>query len=137
MKYLCLIYHEARNLESLSERELETLVGECGSWCEQLAQGGRHVYSAGLQGPRAAMTLRHRNGDLSVTDGPFAETKEFLGGFTILEARDLNEAIQLAAQMPAVRVGSIEVRPVFDPDAPLTDPLDCKIAGAIRRQAHP
>jgi hypothetical protein len=68
-----------------------------------------------------------------MTDGPFAETKEHLGGFTLLRARDLNEAIQLASRLPAARIGSVEVRPVLEATADLTDPSDRKIAAALRR----
>jgi hypothetical protein len=136
MKYICLVYHEEKKLAALSQHELDGLVAECGAWVGELTQGGHHVFSAGLQSLRTATTLRQRDGDLLVTDGPFAETKEFLGGFTILEARDLNEAIQLAAQLPAVRIGTVEVRPVLEPDADLTDALDRRIGAAIRRQSH-
>jgi hypothetical protein len=137
MKYICLVYHEEKKLDALTQEELDALVGECGVWVEELDKGGHHVFSAGLQSVKTATTVRSRNGTLITTDGPFAETKEFLGGFTILNARDLNEAIQLASKLPAVRVGSIEVRPVLSPDVELTDPLDQKIGAAIRRGAHP
>jgi len=136
MKYICLVYHEEKELDALSQTELEGLVAGCGAWVGELAQGNHHVFSAGLQSVRTATTLRQREGNLSVTDGPFAETKEFLGGFTIIEARDLNEAIQLASQLPVVRIGSVEVRPVLEPDAELTDALDRKIGAAICRQNH-
>jgi hypothetical protein len=137
MKYVCLVYHEEAKLASLTERELESLVEECAAWVEELALRGRHVFSTGLQSIRTAATLRSRNGNLSLTDGPFAESKEFLGGFTILDARDLNEAVQVAAQLPAVRLGSIEVRPLLEGDADLADPLDRKLGAALRLQRHP
>src|SRR5262249_19258369 len=127
MKYICLVYHEEEKLAALSQDELDALVGECGVWVAELAKTGHHVFSAGLQSVRTATTLRKRSGKLAMTDGPFAETKEFLGGFTIINARDLNEAIQWASRLPAVRLGSVEVRPVLEPDASLTDELDCKI----------
>src|ERR1700687_957373 len=111
MKYICLVYHEEKKLDALTQDELDALVGECGVWVEELDKGGHHVFSAGLQSIRTATTVRNRNGKLTMTDGPFAETKEFLGGFTILNARDLNEAIQLASKLPAARLGSIDVRP--------------------------
>jgi hypothetical protein len=137
MKYICLVYHEEQKLSALSPAELEALVGECGAWVGELAKTGQHVFSAGLQSVRSAATVRNWTGKVTVTDGPFAETKEFLGGFTIIEARDLNEAIQIAGKLPAVRVGSVEVRPVLDPSVEMTDPLDRKVANAIRRQGHP
>jgi hypothetical protein len=132
MKYLCLVYHEEGKLDALPQGELETVVGDCIDWTLELEKSGRHVFSAGLQSVRTATTVRIRDGNLSVTDGPFAETKEYLGGFTLLNARDLNEAIQLAAKLPAARVGSIEVRPLLEPDVELSDPLDRKIGAAIR-----
>jgi hypothetical protein len=136
MKYICLVHHEETKLDALSQAELDALVGECGAWVEELHKGGHHIFSAGLQSVRTATTLRQRNGKLAMTDGPFAETKEFLGGFTILDARDLNEALQLASRLPAVRVGTVEVRPVLEPDAEPTEPLDRKIVAAIRSQVH-
>jgi hypothetical protein len=134
MQYICLVYHEEQKLNALAPHELDALIRECGAWVEEL--GGHHVLSAGLQCVRTATTLRKRHGQLSLTDGPFAETKEFLGGFTLLDARDLNEAIQLAAKLPAARLGSVEVRPVLQPDVPLSDPLDQKLGAALRRVVH-
>src|SRR5262245_9594143 len=106
MKYLCLVYHEEHKLAALSQAQMDALVGACIGWVEELEKGGHHIYSAGLQSVRTATTVRHREGKPSLTDGPFAETKEFLGGFTLIQARDLNEAIQLASKFPAARVGS-------------------------------
>jgi hypothetical protein len=137
MRYICLVYHDEKKLDALSQAELKALVGECGAWVQELEKGGHHVFSAGLQSVRTARTVRKRNGKLAMSDGPFAETKEFLGGFTIVNARDLNEAIQLASKHPAVRLATIEVRPVLDPDVQLTDPLDQKLGVAIRSQSHP
>jgi hypothetical protein len=135
MKYLCLVYQEENKLDTLSPDELGALVGACSGWVEQLEQGGHHIFSAGLQSVRTATTVRRRNGKLSATDGPFAETTEFLGGFTLISARDLNEAIHLASQFPAAHLGSTEVRPVLESDGELSDALDQKIAAAIRRNA--
>lgn len=131
MKYMCLVYHEEAKLEALSQAQMDGLVGACCDWVEDLEKSGHHVFSAGLQSVRSATTVRHRNGKLSLTDGPFAETKEFLGGFTLIEARDLNEAIQIASNFPAARLGSMEVRPVLEPDGELTCALDQKIGTAI------
>ena|SRR5579872_3210738 len=135
MKYLCLVYHEEEKLAALSQAQMEGLVGACMSWVEELEKSGQHVFSAGLQSIATATTVRNRGGKLSVTDGPFAETKEFLGGFTLINARDLNEAIQIASKFPSARLGSMEVRPLLEPDEMLTTPLDQKIAAAIRRIA--
>jgi hypothetical protein len=133
MKYICLVYHEEKNLQDLPEGEMETVLRDCTDWVGELDRGHRHIVSAGLQAVSTAMTLRYRNGKMLITDGPFAETKEQLGGFTLLEARDLNEAIHLAEGLAAANGASIEVRPVLEPDASLTDPLDRKAGAVIRR----
>jgi len=135
MKYLCLVYHEEQKLDALSQPQMDALVGACLGWVEELQKSGHHVYSAGLQSIRTATTVRHRDGKLTISDGPFAETKEFLGGFTLINAKDLNEAIQIASKFPAARLGSMEVRPVLEPGGELTSALDRKIADAIRRNA--
>lgn len=133
MQYLCLVYHEEKKLEALTDDELAATVTDCIGWVQELARGGHHVASAGLQCVRTATTVRNRNGKVTITDGPFAETKEFLGGFTLIDARDLNEAIQIASKHPAARVGTVEVRPLLEPDLVLIDPLDRKIGAAVRR----
>ena len=137
MQCICLVYHEEAKLNALSEAELAALVRECVAWVEDLKKEGHHVLSAGLQSLRSARTVRERNGKLAMTDGPFAETKEFLGGFTILNASNLDEAVRLASTLPAVRVASVEVRPVLEADAELTDPLDRKIRAAMSAARHP
>ena len=137
MQYICLVHHEEAKLNALSEAELAALVRECVAWVEDLKKEGHHVLSAGLQSLRSARTVRERNGKLAMTDGPFAETKEFLGGFTILNASNLDEAVRLASTLPAVRVASVEVRPVLEADAELTDPLDRKIRAAMSAARHP
>lgn len=134
MKYLCLFYHEEKRLAALTPAELDALTSTCGAWVEDLEQGGHYVLSAGLQSVRTAVTVRNRDGKMVVTDGPFAETREVLGGLTLIEARDLNEAIQLASKSSAARLGSIEVRPLLEPDADVSDPLDRKVMAAIRRK---
>ncbi|MCC2668329.1 MAG: dehydrogenase [Armatimonadetes bacterium] len=136
MRYVCLVYHEEAKLAALSDGELDALMAECAAWVDDLVQRGRHIFSAGLQSIRTATTLRSRYGTLSLSDGPFAETREFLGGFTLIDARDLNEAIRLASTLPAVRVGSVEVRPLLEPGTDLCDPLDGKLTAAMGREAH-
>ncbi len=136
MKYACLVYIEGKNQDSLSEADLDAIVAECAAaeaWSAELKKGGHYVFSAGLQSVRTATTVRNRNGRLSVTDGPFAETKEFLGGFTIIEARDMNEALLLVSKFETQML-SIEVRPIMDSTAELTDPADQKIAATLRRK---
>jgi hypothetical protein len=135
MKYLCLVYQEEQKLNALSQPQMDALVGACIGWVGELEQSGHHIFSAGLQSVQTATTVRHRDGKLSLTDGPFAETKEFLGGFTMIEARDLNEAIQIASKFPAARLGSMEVRPVLESDGVLANPLDQKIGAAFSRSA--
>ena len=112
MKYLCLAYEEEQKLNALSEREWLALRDETLAYVEDLRKRGKYVTSAALQSVHTATTVRVRNGKLSATDGPFAETKETLGGMFLIEARDLNDAIQVAASWPSARIGSIEVRPI-------------------------
>jgi len=112
MKYLCLAYEEESRLNSLSRGEWECLRRETLEYVEELRQEGYLVSAEPLQSVKTAATVRLRDGALSITDGPFAETKETLGGFFLVDARDLNEAIRVASRWPSARLGSIEVRPV-------------------------
>jgi hypothetical protein len=105
MKYLCLVYLEGQKLHAIPDRECKA----CG---DGLRSSGLLLAAEALQPVDSAATVRLRNGKLSVTDGPFAETKEQLAGFYLIDARDLNDAIQVAAKIPPAREGSIEVRPV-------------------------
>jgi len=112
MKYLCLVYMEQRTLDAMSPDEFDALVRESLANDEELRRRGHFVAAQALQPTSAATTLRVRGGRVVTSDGPFAETKEHLSGFIMIEARDLNEALQLAADIPMARMGSIEVRPV-------------------------
>jgi len=112
MKYLCLAYEEERTLNALDQSEWRALRDETLAYVADLRARGHLIVTEALQSVHTATTVRVRNGKLSATDGPFAETKETLGGIFLIEARDLNEAIQLAAQWPSARIGSIEVRPI-------------------------
>jgi hypothetical protein len=112
MKYLCLAYEEETTLSGLSRGEWEALRSETLAYVEVLRKSGHLIATHALKSVRTAATVRVRNGAQSVVDGPFAETKEQLGGFFLLEAGDLGEAIQLAAKWPSARLGSIEVRPI-------------------------
>jgi hypothetical protein len=105
MKYLCLVYGEEESMERMADEE-------CVAYDEALRSRGQCLASEALQPVHTATTVRVRNGKMSVTDGPFAETKETLAGFYLVEARDLNEAIQIASQIPPARVGCVEVRPI-------------------------
>jgi hypothetical protein len=116
MKYLCLIYDEEKKLEKMSKAEGDAFMGEYFAFTDGVKKSGHHVSSEALQPIATATTIRIRNGKLSTTDGPFAETKEQLGGFYLIEAKDLNDAIQVAAKIPSSRTGSIEIRPVVNFD---------------------
>ena len=113
MQYLCLVYIDERESDKLSETEGKRMTNDALDYDDELRSGGHYVEAAALQPVSAATTVRVRNSKTSTTDGPFAETKEHLGGFILIEARDLNEAIQLASKIPMARIGSIEVRPVM------------------------
>jgi len=112
MKYVCLVYLVEKDMNALTKRESDACVDESLAYDDALRKTGYLIVAHALQPIEAATTVRIRNGKLSATDGPFAETKEQLGGFMLIEARDLNDAIQVAARIPMARHGSIEVRPI-------------------------
>ena len=114
MKYLCLVFLDEKTLNGMPEQDLQALTDESLEYDDVLRKGGHFIAANALQPVQSASTLRVRNGKVSVTDGPFAETKEQIGGFILIEARDLNEAIQLASRIPPARLGGIEVRPVME-----------------------
>jgi hypothetical protein len=112
MRYLCLIYYDEKNLNALSRSEREALSEESFAYCDVLRQNGQFIAAEPLEPVHTATTVRVRAGKTSTTDGPFAETKEQLGGFFMIDATDLNDAIRVAAKIPAGRLGSVEVRPI-------------------------
>lgn len=112
MRFLCFVYVEDGRLATQSPQELEACMGEQRSYLAELEASGHGIAAYSLQPPDSAACLRVRAGKLSVTDGPFAETSEHFGGFFLLEARDLDEAIGLASKIPAARFGCVEVRPL-------------------------
>ncbi|OZG71871.1 dehydrogenase [Hahella sp. CCB-MM4] len=112
MKYLCLVYYDEKMMAQMNQQEWDTLNRECMSCVDNLQSQGHFLSGAPLHPVSTATTIRVRNNQLSTMDGPFAETKEQLAGYYLLEARDLNEAIQLASKIPPARYGSVEVRPV-------------------------
>ena len=114
MKYICLGFMESGKFETMSESERNAFVDSCFAYDDWLRQNGHFLSGEGLQGAHTAATLRWRDGKVAVTDGPYAETKEQLGGYLVLEARDLNHAIQLMSKHPGVRGGPFEIRPVQD-----------------------
>jgi hypothetical protein len=114
MKYICLGYMDANKFETMPASERNAFVDACFAYDDVLRKNGHFVGGEALQSGRNAVTLRHQNGNVSVTDGPYAETKELLGGILMLEAGDLNHAIQLMSKHPGVRAGPFEIRPAAD-----------------------
>lgn len=114
MKYICLGYIEPGKFESLSDTDRNALMDECFIYDDELRKNGHFAGGEALQGAHEAATLRWENGKVVVTDGPYAETKEQLGGILILEARDLNHAIQLMSKHPGAKAGPFEIRPAAD-----------------------
>ncbi len=114
MKYLCLVFNEEKKLDAMSKSEWDALVAEHLAYDERLRQSGHFLVGEALQPVQTAVTVRVRNGKVSTTDGPFAETKEQLGGFILINARDLNDAIRVASNIPSAHLGSIEVRPIME-----------------------
>jgi len=113
MKYLCLVYLEEKTFAANPDSPADT---ECFAFGEGMQKSGHYLAAEALQPVRTARSVRVRNAKVSITDGPFAETKEQLGGFYLIEARDMSEALQLAARIPPARVGTIEVRPIRELD---------------------
>jgi hypothetical protein len=112
MKYLCLAFEEESKLNALTREQWASLRQETLDYVKDLRESGHLIATEPLQSASSAVSVRVRDGNLSTTDGPFAETKEQLGGIFLIDARDLNEAIQIAAEWPSARIGTIEVRPV-------------------------
>jgi hypothetical protein len=114
MKYICLGYFDEKKWEAMSGSDQQAFMDDCFAYDDLLRKNSHIVRGEALQSSRNAVTLRWKNGKLSVTDGPYAETKEQLGGFGVFDARDLNHAVQLMSKHPAVKEGFIEIRPVED-----------------------
>lgn len=117
MRYACLVYYDPKKLVNQSPESLAALA-ECQHYDEKLKATGNYVASEALVLPEEAMTVRVRDAKMSTVDGPFMETKDMLGGFIVIEARDLNDAVRLAAGHPIAKIGSVEVRPVVDFSTP-------------------
>ena len=113
MQYLCLIYEDETLWQKMPKAETDKIYGEYVAFGDGIKKSGHYVGGNALQPTQTATTVRVRNGKVSSTDGPFAETKEQLGGYYLVEAKDLNDAIQVAARIPSARLGSIEVRPIM------------------------
>jgi hypothetical protein len=114
MKYICLGYYDEKKWETMGERERNALMDECLAYDDMLRKNGHFAGGEGLQSARKAATLRWKNGNVLVSDGPYAETKEQVGGILILEATDLTHAIQLMSKHPGVKIGPFEIRPAAD-----------------------
>jgi len=114
MKYICLGYMEPGKFEAMIEDERHAMFVECFEYNERLRANGHVAAEVPLQPPETAVTLYWKNGKVATTDGPYAETREHLAGLLILEARDLNHAIQLISQHPGMKLGANEIRPVAD-----------------------
>jgi hypothetical protein len=118
MKYLCLIYDDEKKMQGMSKSDADAFMGEYFAFTEGIRKSGKYRSGEALEPVHTATTVRLRDGQLLTTDGPFAETKEQLGGFYLIDATDLNEAIQVAAKIPSARTGSIEIRPVVNFERP-------------------
>jgi hypothetical protein len=116
MKYICLGYLEPGKIEGMTEDERRTMLDDCFEYNDHLRANGHLVAEVPLQAPETALTLRWKDGKVATTDGPYAETKEQVGGIQILEARDLNHAVQLVSQLPGFKygLGPVEIRPAAD-----------------------
>jgi len=114
VKYICLGYIDESKWEGISESERNAMIDECFTYDDELRKNGHFAGGEALQSARNATTLRFQNGKVSITDGPFTETKEQLGGILVLEANDLNHAIQLMSKHPGVKAGPFEIRPAAD-----------------------
>ena len=112
MKFMFTIYHDEKVMNAMPEKEMQALVDSAIEYAEEIRQSGHYIVSNALQRPATARTIRVNGGKVSTTAGPFAETKEQLGGFFLIEAKDMDEASAIAARFPPARVGVIEVRPV-------------------------
>ena len=117
MKYLCLIYDEEKKIHAMPKGESDAFMGEYFAFTEGIRKSGHYVGGNALQPVQAATTVRVRNGKVSTTDGPFAETKEQLGGYYLIEAKNLDDAIQVASRIPSAKLGSVEVRPIMEMQA--------------------
>jgi hypothetical protein len=114
MRYLCLIYLDEKQLAAMPEKDMSALNARHLAFNEELLAGGRFVEAEALEPAAAATCVRVRNGRIALSDGPYAETKEMVAGFYLVEARDLNEAVQIASRLPAAPLGTVEVRPCRD-----------------------
>ncbi len=121
MKFVCLGYFDEKKWQAMSKTEQTSFIDECFAYDDVLRRNGNYVGGDGVQGARSAVTVRYRNGKVSVVNGPYAETKEELGGILVLEARDLDHAVQLVSNHPGLKAGPFEIRPAEDMSAMMAE----------------
>ena len=114
MRYLCLIYSDEKRWERASESEWHTVMAEYNAFTDSIKQSGNYIGGEALESTNTATSVRVRNGKPLTTDGPFAETKEQLGGFYLIKANDLDDALHVASRIPGAKYGTIEVRPIME-----------------------
>lgn len=118
MRYLCLIYEDEKWWDKATQADMEKGMAEYGAFTDGIKKSGNYIGGEALQPTKTATSVRVRNGKLSTTDGPYVETKEQLGGYYLIKAKDLNEAVQVASRIPGAKNGTVEVRPVMEFDQP-------------------
>ena len=118
MRYICIVHADPERLDALTVEQGTDLDRRSLAYDRELEEKGHYVISEAIQNPSTAVLVRNRNGAISNTDGPFMETKEFMAGFILIEARDMNEAVRLAAAIPMAEMGTIEVRPIYEIPVP-------------------
>lgn len=125
MKYLCLVYEDETKIDALPADEYDAIVRETLAFRDELRQRGHCIAASALASAQTVTTIRVRNGKMSITDGPYAQTKEPLGSFFLIEARDLNDAIRLVSKMPPARLGTVEVRPLKELNGRTPGTIEC------------
>ncbi len=118
MRYLCLIYEDEKAWQKLSEAEMQKGMAEYNAFTDNIKKNGNYVGGEALQPTTTAKSVRVRNGKISATDGPYVETKEQLGGYYLINAKDLSDAVQVASRIPGAKHGTVEVRPIMEFDQP-------------------
>ena len=118
MRYLCLIYEDEKWWDKASQADMEKGMAEYNAFTDGIKKSGAYIGGEALQPTKTATSVRVRNGKISTTDGPYVETKEQLGGYYLIKAKDLNDAVQVASKIPGARNGTIEVRPIMEFDQP-------------------
>lgn len=111
MKFVCMGYFDESKWEQLSEPEIQSMMQECLDYDDELRRGGHFLGGEALQSARCSKTISSKNGEVTVTDGPYVETKEYIGGILLLEARDMDHAVELMSKHPGAKVGPFEIRP--------------------------